>query len=156
MTEQCCERNNTKTKHTRHTRDRQYTLRPEEQNCENNLRFIIINPLGRIPGCMNKPFQYSAGAYMLSYSKGSEIPVYCRVCPKPSFPSYHKKGMLPRLQGTVKLKAVSRLFGRTPRLQGRSARAERPICRHISATLLTLQLNVEELMLLNCGIGEDT
>ena len=89
---------------------------------------------------MNKPFQYSAGAYMLSYSKGSEIPVYCRVCPKPSFPSYHKKGMLPRLQGTVKLKAVSRLFGRTPRLQGHSARAERPICRHISTTLLTLQI----------------
>ena len=26
-------------------------------------------PLGRIPDCMNKPFQYSAGAYMLSYSK---------------------------------------------------------------------------------------
>ena len=23
-------------------------------------------PLGRIPDCMNKPFQYSAGAYMLS------------------------------------------------------------------------------------------
>ena len=87
---------------------------------------------------MNKPFQYSAGAYMLSYSKGSEIPVYCRVCPKPSFPSYHKKGMLPRLQGTIKLKAVSRLFGRTPRLQARSARAERPVCRYISATLLTL------------------
>ena len=26
-------------------------------------------PLGRIPDCMNKPFQYSAGAYMLLYSK---------------------------------------------------------------------------------------
>ena len=26
--------------------------------------------LGRIPGCMNKPFQHSTGAYMLSYSKG--------------------------------------------------------------------------------------
>ena len=26
-------------------------------------------PLGRIPDCMNKPFQYSAGAYMLSNSK---------------------------------------------------------------------------------------
>ena len=43
-------------------------------------------------------------------AKGSEIPVYCRVCPKPSFPSYHKKGMLPRLQGTIELKALSRLF----------------------------------------------
>ena len=76
---------------------------------------------------------------MLSYSKGSDILVYCRVCPKPSFPSYHKKGMLPHLQGTIKLKVLSRLFGRTPRLQGRSAWAERPVCRHISATLLTLQ-----------------
>ena len=47
--------------------------------------------------------------------------------------------MLPRLQGTIKLKAVSRLFGRTPRLQERPALAERPVCRHISATLLTLQ-----------------
>ena len=28
------------------------------------------SPLGRIPDCMNKPFQPSAGAYMLSYSKG--------------------------------------------------------------------------------------
>ena len=96
------------------------------------------SPLGRIPDCMNKAFQHSAGAYMLSYSKGSDIPVYCRVCPKSSFPSYHKKGMLPRLQGTIKLKALSRLFGRMPRLQGCSAQADRPVCRHISATLLTL------------------
>ena len=29
---------------------------------------------------------------------------------------YHKKGMFPRLQGTIKLKAVSRLFGRTPHM----------------------------------------
>ena len=28
------------------------------------------NTLGRIPDCMNKPFQHSVGAYMLSYSKG--------------------------------------------------------------------------------------
>ena len=47
--------------------------------------------------------------------------------------------MLPHLQGTIKLKAVSRLFGRTPCLQGRPALAERPVCMHISATLLTLQ-----------------
>ena len=46
--------------------------------------------------------------------------------------------MLPCFQGTIKLKAVSRLFGRTPCMQGRSARAERPVCRHISAILLTL------------------
>ena len=75
-------------------------------------------------------------------AKGNEISVYCRVCTKPSSPSYLKKGMLPRLQGTIKLKAVSRLFGRTPRMQGRSAWAERPVCRHISATLLTLQISI--------------
>ena len=129
----------TQRQNTRHTRDRQYTLRPEEQNCA---KLIVVyyykSPLGRIPDCMNKPFQYSAGAYMLSYSKGSEIPVYCQVCPEP-FHSYHKKGMFPRLQGTIKLKAVSRLLGRTPCLQARSARgAESPVCRHISATLLWL------------------
>ena len=46
-------------------------LRPEEQNwAKNELPFIIIKPPGRIPDCMNKPFQSSAGAYMLSYSKG--------------------------------------------------------------------------------------
>ena len=53
--------------------------------------------------------------------------------------------MLPRLQGTIKLKAVSRLFGRKPRLQGRPALAERPVCRHISATLLTLQTTEDEM-----------
>ena len=124
---------------TRHTRDRQYTLRPEEQNCA---KLIVVyyykSPLGRIPDCMNKPFQYSAGAYMLLYSKGSEIPVYCRVCPEPFFSSYHKKGMFPHLQGTTKLKVVSRLLGRTPRLQAQSARAESPVCSNISATLLWL------------------
>ena len=65
--------------------------------------------------------------------------------------------MFPRLQGTIKLKALSRLLGRMPRLQTRSARAERPICRHISAfpivAALTLQsadisfLNVESFKL---------
>ena len=43
-------------------------------------------------------------------AKGREIPVYCRVCPKLSSPSYLKKRMLPRLQGAIKLKAVSRLW----------------------------------------------
>ena len=85
---------------------------------------------------MTKPFQYSAGAQMLLYSKGSETPVYCRVCPEPFLPPYHKKGMLPRLQRTIKLKAVSRLLGRASCLQARSAQAESPVCRHISASLL--------------------
>ena len=65
-------------------------------------------------------------------AKGSEIPVFCRVCPEPFLPPYHRKGMFPRLQGTIKLKAVSRLLGRTPLLQARSAQAESPVCRHIS------------------------
>ena len=47
--------------------------------------------------------------------------------------------MLPHLQGTIKLKAVSRLFGRMPFLQGCPALAESPVCRQVSATLLTLQ-----------------
>ena len=123
----------------RHTRDRQYTLQPEEQNCT---KLIVVyyykSPPSRIPDCMNKPFQYSAGAYMLSYSKGSEIHVYCSVYPEPFLSPYHKKGMLPRLQGTIKLKAVSRLLGRMPHLQARSAQAESPVCRHISTTLLWL------------------
>ena len=41
----------------RHTRDRQYTLWPEEQNCA---KLIVVyyykSPLGRIPDCMNKDF----------------------------------------------------------------------------------------------------
>ena len=53
-------------------------------------------------------------------------------------PSYHKKGMFPHLQGTIKLKAVSSLLGRTSFLQARSAQAESPVCRHISTTLLWL------------------
>ena len=57
-------------------------------------------------------------------AKGSEIPVYCRVCPEPFLPPYHKKGMLPRLQRTIKLKAVSRLLGRASCLQARSTQAE--------------------------------
>ena len=65
-------------------------------------------------------------------AKGSEIPAYCRVCPEPFLSSYHKKGMFPRLQGTIKLKAVSRLLGRTPRLQARSAHTESPACGRIS------------------------
>ena len=67
-------------------------------------------------------------------AKGSEIPAYCRVCPEPFLPpSYHRKGMFPCLRGTIKLKAVSILLGRTSCLQARSAQAESPICRHISA-----------------------
>ena len=60
------------TQNKTHTHKRQmiHTVRLEEQNYANYLRFIIIKPPpGRIPDCMNKPFQYSAGAYMLSNSK---------------------------------------------------------------------------------------
>ena len=81
---------------------------------------------------MTKPYQYSVGAQMLSYSKGSETPVYCRVCPEPFLPPYYKKGMFPHLQGTIKLKAVSRLLGRTLHLQALSAHAESPAWGHIS------------------------
>ena len=60
----------TQRQNIRHTRDRQYTLWPEEQNCTKLIAvYYYKSPLGRIPDCMKKPFQYSAGAYMLSYSK---------------------------------------------------------------------------------------
>ena len=61
----------TQRQNTRHKRDRQDTLWPEEQNCAKLIAvYYYKSPLGRIPDCMNKPFQYSAGPYMLSYSKG--------------------------------------------------------------------------------------
>ena len=89
-------------------------------------------------------------------AKGSEIQAYCRVCPEPFLPPYHRKGMFPRLQGTIKLKAVSRLLGRTPRLQARSARTERPVCRHISTfsivAALTLQKKISFLQCHTCLI----
>ena len=56
--------------------------------------------------------------------------------------------MFPRLQGTIKLKAVSRLLSRTPHLQARSAHAESPACGLISTfpimAALTLQLELEK------------
>ena len=64
-------------------------------------------------------------------AKGSEIPVYCRVCPKPSSP-YLKKRMLPHLQGTIKLKAVSRLWQNTSFARtlspSRETRLQAPLC----------------------------
>ena len=66
----------------------------------------------------------------------------------PFFSSYHKKGMLPLLQGTIKLKVVSRLLGRMPRLQARSAPAERPVCRHISAYPIVAVLTLHYLFFL--------
>ena len=60
--------------------------------------------------------------------------------------SYHKKGMFPLLQGTIKLKAVSRLLGRTCPLEGHSAHEVSPACGHISTfpimAALTLQKNM--------------
>ena len=60
---------------TQNIQDTQETDRtplwPEEQNCAKLIAvYYYKSPLGRIPDCMKKPFQYSAGAYMLSYSKG--------------------------------------------------------------------------------------
>ena len=60
----------------------------------------------------------------------------------PFFSSYHKKGMFPHLQGTIELKAVSRLLGRMPRLQARSAHAESPACGHISPFPIMAALNL--------------
>ena len=60
----------------------------------------------------------------------------------PFFSSYHKKGMFPHLQGTIKLKAVSRLLGRMPHLQARSAHTESPACGHISPFPIMAALNL--------------
>ena len=79
-------------------------------------------------------------------AKESEISAYRRVCPEPFLSSYHKKGMFPRLQGTIKLKAVSRLLGRTPHLQARSAQAESPVCRHISTFPIVAALTLHLLL----------
>ena len=124
----CCERNDTK---TRHTHKRQTPLWPEEKALRKqaSLRFTFIYP----PWAEFQTVWLSLLSIVHVHkcyrtAKGSEIPVYCRVCPEPFLPPYHRKGMFPRLQGTIKLKAVSRLFGRTPCMQGPSVRA----------TLLTL------------------
>ena len=61
--------------------------------------------------------------------------------PPPS--SYHKKGMFPSLQGTIKLKAVSRLLGRMPCLQACSAQAESPVCRYISTFPIVAALTLQ-------------
>ena len=72
--------------------------------------------------CMNVIIQQKGVKFLLtSESVQSVLPF-----------SYHKKGMFPCLQGTIKLKAVSRLLGRMPRLQARSAHEESPTCGHIS------------------------
>ena len=98
-----------------------------------SLRFIYIHPLWaefQTVWLSLLSIAYLHKCYRTA--KGSEIPAYCRVCPEPFFPPYHRKGMFSRLRRTIKLKAVSSLLGRTPRLQARSAWAESPVCRYIS------------------------
>ena len=83
----------TQRQNTRHTRDRQYTLRPEGQNCAKLIAvYYYKRPLGRIPGCMNKPFQYRAGAYMLSYSKGEWNPCLLQSLSKALFSFFSQEG----------------------------------------------------------------
>ena len=55
-----------------HTKDRQHVHTPAG-GTELGKKLIAVyykSPLGRIPDCMNKPFLYSTGVYMLSHSKG--------------------------------------------------------------------------------------
>ena len=66
----CCEKNDTQTKHKTHKRQTIHTPAGGTELCKLIAVYYYKSPLGRIPDCMNKPFQYSAGAYMLSYSKG--------------------------------------------------------------------------------------
>ena len=82
--------------------------------------------------CINVILQQKRLKFLLTAGSVQSLP--------PS--SYHKKGIFPHLQRTIKLKAVSRLLGRTPHLQAHSAHAESPACGHISTfpimTALTL------------------
>ena len=53
------------------------------------------SPLGRIPDCMNKPFQHSAGAYLLPYSKGEWNPCLLQSLPKALISFLSQEGNAP-------------------------------------------------------------
>ena len=59
-----------KTHETDHTHTHTHTPARGTELGRKVIAVYYKSPLGRIPDCMNKPFQYSAGTYMLSYSKG--------------------------------------------------------------------------------------
>ena len=120
-----CEWNDTK---TRHTPKRQRQLWPEEKRtAQASLRFTFISPpWAEFQTVWLSLLSIAHVHECYRTAKGSEIPAYCRVCPEPFLPPYHRKGMFPRLQGTIKLKAVSRLLGRMPHLQARSAPSREP------------------------------
>ena len=138
--------------HKDKTHTRQTPLWPEgkELRKQASWRFTLISP----PWAEFQtawPSLFSIAHVLKCYctAKGSEISAYCRVCPEPFLSSYHKKGMFPRLQGTIKLKAVSRLLGRMPRLQARSAWAESPVRRHISTFPIVAALTLHRETLFN-------
>ena len=87
-------------------------------------------------------------------AKGSEISVYCRVCTKPSSPPYLKKGMLPCLQGTIKLKAVSRLWQNTSYARtlslSRETRLKAHLCYPINPSVPTGSPDCQEHFTLAC------
>ena len=128
-----CKWNDTK---TRHTHKRQ-TPAGGKKNCASKLAVYFYKALlAEFQTVWLSLLSIAHVHKCYRTAKGSEIPAYCRVCPEPFLPPYHRKGMFPCLQGTIKLKAVSSLLGRTSCLQARSTWAESPICRHISASLL--------------------
>ena len=112
--------------------DKDTTPAGGERTAQTGLRFIFIKPPGQNSIAWLSLFSIAHAHKCYRTAEGSEILAYCRVCPEPFLPSYHRKGMFPRLQGTIKLKAVSSLLGRTSCLQACSAQAESPICRLIS------------------------
>ena len=126
-----CVWNDTKTRHTRETQ-----LRLEEKNCASKQAWGLLlysPPWAEFQTIWLSLLSIAHMHKCYRTAKGSKIPAYCRVYPEPFLSSYHKKGMFPRLQETIKLKAVSSLLGKTSCLQARSAQAESPVCRHISA-----------------------
>ena len=85
--------------------------------------------------CINVIIQQKGVKFLLTAESVQSLP--------PS--SYHKKGMFPHLQGTIKLKAVSRLLGRTPHLQACSAHAESATCGHISTFPIMVALTLHSM-----------
>ena len=80
-----------------HTKDRRHVHTPV-RGTELGKKLIAIyykSPLGRIPDCMNKHFQHSAGAYMLPYSKGEWNPCLLQSLSKALFSFLSQEGNAP-------------------------------------------------------------
>ena len=127
-----------------HTRDGQSSGRRKKELRKQACSLLLYSPPGQNSRLVWLSLLSIAHVHKCYHTaKGSEIPASCRVCPEPFLPPYHRKGMFPRLRRTIKLKAVSSLLGRISCLQARSAQAESPVCRHISAFPIVATLTLQ-------------